>query len=153
MRRSFPRRVRTNLSQDSPLLWFSAWLLGAAVVTAYQMRTLDLTLREAWPWLKLGDITTVASLGLIAVLTVRIARAGVRRSGSPHWLLAFGLIGMGIGGIKLARWYGQVMPPFETPAPPTPFTYIATVLIGLSLLALVVGTIGWRRSFAATDQR
>lgn len=139
-------------AKASPWLWSGAYLLGSAVVTAYYLRTLGSPLYEAWPWLKLGDITTIGMFGLIAALTVGIARAAIGRSASPHWLLACGLVSLGIGGIKLARWSNQVLPPFETPAPATPVTYIAMVMVGLSLLGLVVGTIGWRRSIAATGQ-
>ena len=124
---------------------FGINLVGSAVVLTFELRAYLPALFVAWPWPGLGNLTSVSSVALIAALAVAFARA---RS-APHWLLAIGIVAGGLGGIRLARWSGQKVPPFAEPARMSLSTMLDLALIGLAVIALAVGLLLGRRHTTA----
>jgi hypothetical protein len=134
-------------AKASPWLWFGAYLIGSAVFCWF-------LLREMWPvsgsssWVGLGNLTTMSSLALIAALAVAFVRGRAAR----QWLIALGLVAGGLGGVRSARSSGQLVPPFADPARMSLATLVDLALVGLALLALAVGLVGWRRDTARSRE-
>jgi hypothetical protein len=128
-------------AKASPSVWFGAYLVGSAVVLTFELRAFWPALFVPWPWPGFGNLTSVSSVALIAALAVAFARI---RS-APHWLLAIGIVAGGLGGIRLARWSEQQVPPFDVPARISLTTMLDLALIGLAVVALAVGLLLGRR--------
>jgi hypothetical protein len=132
-------------AKASPSVWFSAYLVGSAVVLTFELRAFVPALFVAWPWPGIGNLASVSSVALIAALAAAFARA---RS-APHWLLAIGIVAGGLGGIRLARWSVQRVPPFEDPVRMGLTTMLDLALIGPAVVALAVGLlVVWRHTTA-----
>ncbi len=132
-------------AHTSRRFWIGAYLVGSLILDLETLQPFAPLITPYWEWLRLADLTNVASAATVIAMAVALVTVVSGRNRSPHWLLALAAFAGGIGGVRLMTSVARDMRPLGWAGYPVVPAVLDTALIALALACGVVGLLAVRR--------